>query len=118
MVANLFSFRIDIHGDHIAIGWGQEQPVADEGSVETNLEREFAQLSEHESRLDDLDNLIHLLVQSTAADDRMRERDVLALAREIERQRQRNETRWRSLAMAMRAMQPPLTQPTSFTDPD
>lgn len=108
LTVQFFALRIDVSAAGMTVSWGAptqpEQPEREAAvpvAMDTSIPPVF---DEHESRLDDLDQLVHLLLRLAQTDDRGHERDVFLLAQRVDSIEERAETRWRTLNFMVRSL--------------
>lgn len=108
LTVQFFALRIDVSAAGMTVSWGEptqpEQPER-EAAVPLAMDTSVPPLIvEHESRLDDLDQLVHLLLRLAQTDDRGHEREVLLLGQRVDSIEERAETRWRTLNFMVRSL--------------
>jgi hypothetical protein len=97
------SLRREVHRTHLVVGWSEPSRPAQPGQT-SNGTQLLSRLTEHETRLDDLDKLILALIQKGTADEQRRVREAIALAEQLKSMQEQNDTRWRTFTFALRNM--------------
>jgi hypothetical protein len=106
VVLQLLSVRITIDQSQFEIAWGEPKTIATSAVTDNSHARPTEQhvpaLQEHQTRLDDLDRLIHFLIRLNEADTRGRDRDVVALRQRLDSLQKQNETWQRTIGYLIR----------------
>lgn len=106
--------RIELHRSHIVLSWGGDRiTLAPPSKLVSDSGVWQRQVVDHESRLDDLDKLVHLLMQTASADERQRDREAILFARQLHSVRSQNDTRWRAIAYVMDRLNPAFKDETN-----
>lgn len=109
---NSLSLHIEVHRSHLVLDWGESTHAAP--PLEAWQDSQFlAQFSDHQTRLDDLDELILVLIQKGTTDEQQHTRETLSLARRLYSMQEQNDTRWRTLTSALRKLREGPTKSTA-----
>jgi hypothetical protein len=103
VMLQVLSLRLEVHRTHLVIGWSEPERPAPPGPTPNGTQL-VARLTEHETRLDDLDKLILALIQKGTADEQRRVREAIAVAQQLDSMQEQNDTRWRTFTFALRNM--------------
>lgn len=99
VVSQLFSLRIEFGEGHVEIAWGEQtsSPVPVNARDVMPTDDIPPIVSEHQSRLDDLDRLVHFLIRVQGADGRGRERELVAMTQRLDSIQKQHATWQRTL---------------------